>query len=239
MYNEGVTSLPVLDNQRNVVGNISHVDVRVRLWTKINPALVPANSAQLLTKNTSTPLLRSSCLHFISVILSERGVDDGKDSYPVFYVHPISTLAHTVAKLSATRSHRLVYCCYAMLFLPDTGSANQCQNVDCRITISSFFRPANSSSHTSSPGSSSESTLAEQFWQCYTFIINFSRHWTAVHYQCCIGLRHQRSLHSRCQSIRTIDRRGQLDRRAEYLCSSNRPPSSRSCRTPETASSKQ
>jgi len=30
MYNEGITSLPVLDNQRNVIGNISHVDVRVR-----------------------------------------------------------------------------------------------------------------------------------------------------------------------------------------------------------------
>jgi CBS domain-containing protein len=29
--NEGITSLPVLDNQRNVVGNISHVDVRVSL----------------------------------------------------------------------------------------------------------------------------------------------------------------------------------------------------------------
>ena len=30
MNNEGITSLPVLDNHRNVVGNISHVDVRVR-----------------------------------------------------------------------------------------------------------------------------------------------------------------------------------------------------------------
>jgi CBS domain-containing protein len=30
MHNEGITSLPVLDVKRNVVGNISHVDVRVR-----------------------------------------------------------------------------------------------------------------------------------------------------------------------------------------------------------------
>lgn len=89
MNNEGITSLPVLDNARNVVGNISHVDVK------------------LLTKNTSLPLLQSSCIHFISVILSERGVNDGKDSYPVFYVNPWSTLAHTVAKLVATRSHRM------------------------------------------------------------------------------------------------------------------------------------
>ena len=32
---------------------------------------------------------------------------DGKDSYPVFYLTPFSTLAHTVAKLCATRSHRM------------------------------------------------------------------------------------------------------------------------------------
>lgn len=29
MHNEGVSSLPVLDAQNNVIGNISHVDVRV------------------------------------------------------------------------------------------------------------------------------------------------------------------------------------------------------------------
>lgn len=89
MNNEGVSSLPVLDAYNNVIGNISHVDVR------------------LLTKSTSLPLLRSSCIHFISVILSERGVNDGKDSFPVFHVNPFSTLAHTVAKLVATRSHRM------------------------------------------------------------------------------------------------------------------------------------
>ncbi|KAF2272433.1 uncharacterized protein EI97DRAFT_209807 [Westerdykella ornata] len=89
MHNEGVSSLPVLDAQNNVIGNISQVDVR------------------LLTKSTSLPLLRSSCIHFISVILSERGVHDGKDSFPVFHVNPYCTLAHTVAKLVATRSHRM------------------------------------------------------------------------------------------------------------------------------------
>ncbi|KAJ9666496.1 cell separation during budding [Coniosporium apollinis] len=89
MNHEGVTSLPVLDNSNNVIGNISNVDVR------------------LLTKTTSLPLLRSSCIHFISVILSERGMNDGKDSFPVFHVNPFSTLAHTVAKLVATRSHRM------------------------------------------------------------------------------------------------------------------------------------
>jgi hypothetical protein len=34
-------------------------------------------------------------------------MNDGKDSFPVFHVNPYSTLAHTVAKLVATRSHRM------------------------------------------------------------------------------------------------------------------------------------
>jgi CBS domain-containing protein len=89
MHAESITSLPVLDNATNVIGNISHVDTR------------------LLTSTASLPLLRSTCIHLISVILSERGIDDGKDPYPVFHVNPFSTLAHTVAKLVATRSHRM------------------------------------------------------------------------------------------------------------------------------------
>ncbi|KAK4542394.1 hypothetical protein LTR36_006851 [Oleoguttula mirabilis] len=89
MHSEGVTSIPVLDSNKHVCGNISHVDVR------------------LLTDTSAIPLLSSSCIHFISVILSERGMRDGKDSYPIFHVTPFSTLAHTVAKLCATRSHRM------------------------------------------------------------------------------------------------------------------------------------
>lgn len=34
-------------------------------------------------------------------------MNDGKDSFPVFHVDSYSTLAHTVAKLVATRSHRM------------------------------------------------------------------------------------------------------------------------------------
>lgn len=89
MNEEGLTSVAVIDNGSNVVGNISTADVK------------------LLTNSASLPLLQSSCLHFISVILTERGVEKGKDSFPVFYVNPYSTLAHTVAKLTATRSHRM------------------------------------------------------------------------------------------------------------------------------------
>lgn len=61
---------------------------------------------QLLTKSSSAPLLENTCIHFISVILSTRGMIDGKDSYPVFHINPQSTLAHTVAKLVATTAHR-------------------------------------------------------------------------------------------------------------------------------------
>lgn len=86
---EGVSSLAILDNANNVIGNISNVDVK------------------LLTKSSSFPLLRNTCIHFISVILSTRGMNEGKDSFPVFHVTPLNTLAHTVAKLVATKSHRM------------------------------------------------------------------------------------------------------------------------------------
>ncbi|UNI17287.1 cell separation during budding [Purpureocillium takamizusanense] len=89
MNDEGLTSIAVVDNGQNVVGNISSKDVRH------------------LTTTSSAPLLNDSCMHFISVILNERGVEKGQDTLPVFYVNPYSTLAHTVAKLVATRSHRM------------------------------------------------------------------------------------------------------------------------------------
>ncbi|CUS09700.1 unnamed protein product [Tuber aestivum] len=89
MNSEGVSSLAVVDNQHNVVGNISTWDVKY------------------LTRSSSMPLLKSSCLHFLSVILTDRGLSDGKDSYPVFHVNAQSTLAHTVAKIVATQAHRM------------------------------------------------------------------------------------------------------------------------------------
>lgn len=64
MNNEGITSVAVVDNGLNVIGNISTADVR------------------LLTNASSLPLLKSTCIHFISVILTERGVENGKDSFP-------------------------------------------------------------------------------------------------------------------------------------------------------------
>jgi CBS domain-containing protein len=89
MDNEGLTSVAVVDNGLNVVGNISTFDVK------------------LLTSAANAPLLQGTCMHFVSVILSEKGVEKGRDSFPVFYVTPQSTLAHTIAKLVATHSHRM------------------------------------------------------------------------------------------------------------------------------------
>lgn len=60
-----------------------------------------------MTTTSALPLLEDTCLHFVSVILSERGVNAGQDSFPVFYVSSSSTLALTVAKIVATRSHRM------------------------------------------------------------------------------------------------------------------------------------
>ncbi|RMJ23069.1 hypothetical protein PHISP_06074 [Aspergillus sp. HF37] len=67
MNGEGITSLAVVDNQFNVVGNISTADVK------------------LLTRSSSLHLLHNT----------------------FFHVNPTSTLAHTVAKVVATKSHRL------------------------------------------------------------------------------------------------------------------------------------
>jgi len=89
MHTECLTSVPVVDHSRTVVGNISTADVK---------HLVSANNAWLL---------KNSCMTFISKILTERGVEHGRDSVPVFHVTPYSTLGHTVAKLVATRSHRM------------------------------------------------------------------------------------------------------------------------------------
>lgn len=89
MHDEGVSSLAVTDANNNLLGNISIVDVR------------------LVTKSSQKSLLRSSCKQFLSVILNKRGLDDGKDSFPVFHVTGATSLGRTIAKLVATKSHRL------------------------------------------------------------------------------------------------------------------------------------
>ncbi|CCK72938.1 Sds24p KNAG_0M00850 [Huiozyma naganishii CBS 8797] len=89
MHIERISSIAVIDNQHNLLGNISVADVKH------------------VTRTSQYPLLHKTCRHFISVILNSRGLETGKDSFPVFHVYPTSSLGRTLAKLVATRSHRL------------------------------------------------------------------------------------------------------------------------------------
>lgn len=89
MHDDGVSSLAVTDSKNNLLGNISVVDAR------------------LVTKSSQKSLLHSSCKSFLSVILSKRGLEDGKDSFPVFHVTSKTSLGRTIAKLVATKAHRL------------------------------------------------------------------------------------------------------------------------------------
>jgi CBS domain-containing protein len=84
-----ISSIAVVDHHFNLLGNISVTDVKH------------------VTKSSQSALLHKSCLHFISIILNHRGIEDGKDSFPIFHVYPTSSLGRTVAKLVATKSHRL------------------------------------------------------------------------------------------------------------------------------------
>uniref|UniRef100_A0A060TB37 ARAD1D24860p n=1 Tax=Blastobotrys adeninivorans TaxID=409370 RepID=A0A060TB37_BLAAD len=89
MHSEGVSSLAVVDNNNDLLGNISIVDTR------------------LLTKSSHSAYLKYTCKQFLTVILSNRGLVDGKDTYPVFHVTKDSSLGRTIAKLVATNAHRL------------------------------------------------------------------------------------------------------------------------------------
>lgn len=89
MHVERISSIAVIDKQGNLLGNISVTDVKH------------------VTRTSQYPLLHKTCRHFISVILNSRGLETGKDSFPIFHVYPSSSLARTLAKLVATRSHRL------------------------------------------------------------------------------------------------------------------------------------
>lgn len=89
MHDDGVSSMAVTDNHNNLLGNISIVDVR------------------LITKSSQKHMLRTPCKHFLSIILNERGLHDGQDSYPVFHVTLGTSVGRTIAKLVATKAHRL------------------------------------------------------------------------------------------------------------------------------------
>ncbi|CCF55908.1 hypothetical protein KAFR_0A04730 [Kazachstania africana CBS 2517] len=90
MHNEKISSIAIVDSSNTLIGNISVTDVKH------------------LTNTSQYHLLTNTCRHFISIILNKRGLENGgKDSFPIFHVYPSSSLARTIAKLVATKSHRL------------------------------------------------------------------------------------------------------------------------------------
>lgn len=89
MHNLKMSSLAVVDRNYHLLGNISVTDVR------------------LVSTTSKSDLLYKSCLHFISVILNSRGLENGKDSFPIFHVTSHTSLGRAIAKMVATKSHRL------------------------------------------------------------------------------------------------------------------------------------
>ncbi|ODQ48794.1 hypothetical protein PICMEDRAFT_9313 [Pichia membranifaciens NRRL Y-2026] len=89
MHNLKMSSLAVVDRNSHLLGNISVTDVR------------------LVSTTSKSDLLYKSCLHFISVILNSRGLENGKDSFPIFHVTSSTSLGRAIAKMVATKSHRL------------------------------------------------------------------------------------------------------------------------------------
>lgn len=84
----GVSSLAVVGQMGVLLGNISITDVKYVIKSK--------NS-----------LLWNTCFQFVGFVRSRQGIDDGQDRYPVFDVKLDTTLYQTVAKLIATKAHRL------------------------------------------------------------------------------------------------------------------------------------
>lgn len=89
MFHENVSSLAVIDRTKTLIGNISIVDVRN------------------LTSSKNSHMLYKSVLSFISYNLSQKGIAEGKDQFPIFHVNNQSSLGRVIAKLVATESHRL------------------------------------------------------------------------------------------------------------------------------------
>ncbi|KAL7314576.1 cell separation during budding [Mucor circinelloides] len=89
MSKHDISSVAVLGHMGVVLGNISMTDVK---------HVVKSYRHQLLWK---------TCFHFVSLVRTQQGIDDGQDRLPVFDVRLDTTLGFAVAKLLATKSHRV------------------------------------------------------------------------------------------------------------------------------------
>ncbi|RIA95838.1 hypothetical protein C1645_688553 [Glomus cerebriforme] len=89
MNKNSLSSIAIVDNDGVLLGNISMTDVKYIL------------------RSYSHSLLWRTCQQFVSHVRSRQGLEDGQDKYPVFDVRLTSTLGFTIAKLVATRAHRI------------------------------------------------------------------------------------------------------------------------------------
>lgn len=126
MFTDRISSIAVVDQQANLIGNISVTDVKH------------------VTRTSQYPLLHKSCRHFISVILNVRGLETGKDSFPIFHVYPTSSLARTLAKLVATKSHRLW-----IVQPPESSSSTSLDTMPTTTSSAASSAAAANSTHTS------------------------------------------------------------------------------------------
>lgn len=131
MYQERISSIAVMDNQGNLIGNISVTDVKH------------------VTRTSQYPLLHRTCRHFISVILNTRGLETGKDSFPIFHVYSTSSLARTLAKLVATKSHRLWIVQPSEQSNGSVGGLSSNSNTSSSASSTSAMPAANSHQHKS------------------------------------------------------------------------------------------
>ncbi|KAI8097345.1 uncharacterized protein BX664DRAFT_326165 [Halteromyces radiatus] len=89
MSTYGVSSVAVLGHMGVILGNISMTDVKHVL------------------KSYQHRLLWDTCFQFVSLVRTQQGIDDGQDRLPVFDVRLDTTLGFSIAKLLATKSHRV------------------------------------------------------------------------------------------------------------------------------------
>lgn len=89
MSENGVSSLAVVRNDDYIIGNISMTDVK---------HVMKAYHHRLLWK---------TCLQFVNHIRNQQGILDGQDRWPVFDVHGDTKLGFAIAKLLATKAHRV------------------------------------------------------------------------------------------------------------------------------------
>lgn len=89
MFFERVSSLAVIDKNKLLIGNISIVDVKN------------------VSSSKNSNLLFKSVINFIGYKLTQKGIEEGQDQFPIFHVNNQSSLGRVIAKLVATQSHRL------------------------------------------------------------------------------------------------------------------------------------